>query len=319
MISVIIPVYNVEPYLDKCLASVEKQSYTDWECILIDDGSTDRSGIICDEWASRDSRFKVLHKKNEGVSIARNTGIKEVKGEYICFIDSDDWVTSTYLMSMISEIQSTDVDYLVAGIKKYYPNCNRKIDVVEPSASGIYPLDSTSTDIFVNNIGLVYGPFAKMYKTDTIQMNGVFFPQEMSLGEDMVFNFSYISKCKTIKYVQCANYYYRQQEDGLCNKYRDNFFEELSKHWEYRVAILKNKGMWNVHAERYFSKQLWGYVYDCIFSFGPQSYGKIRTIIGKIDVGFIKKYKEDFDCAQWIKFCILNKISFPLYLATHRS
>lgn len=319
MISVIIPVYNVEPYLDKCLASVEKQSYTDWECILIDDGSTDRSGIICDEWASRDSRFKVLHKKNEGVSIARNTGIKEVKGEYICFIDSDDWVTSTYLMSMISEIQRTDVDYLVTGIQKYYPNAPKKVDIVEPSVSGPYPLSAVSTDIFVNNIGLVYGPVAKIYKADIVLKNSVFFPNDMSLGEDIVFNFSYISKCKTIMYVQSSDYYYRQQGDGLCNRYREDLFEQLSRHWKYRIATLRDMGMWNIQSERYFSKQLWGYVYDCIFSFAPQSHRKIKSIIGKIDVRFLKKYDKDFDCAHWIKFCILNKISFPLYLATHRS
>lgn len=189
---------------------------------------------------------------------------------------------------------------------------------MEPSVSGIYTLDSTSTDVFVNNIGLVYGPVAKIYKTDIIQKNCVFFPQDMSLGEDMVFNFSYISKCRTIMYVQSSDYYYRQQEDGLCNKYREDLFEVLYRHWEYRVAILKNMSMWNVQAERYFSKQLWGYVYDCIFSFAPQSYREIRTIIGKIDARFLKKHKEDFDCASWIKFCILNKLSFPLYIVTHR-
>ena len=102
MISVIVPVYNAAPYLDQCIESIVKQTYTDWECILINDGSTDKSGEICDKWGKFDSRFRIIHQINQGVSATRNRGIKESKGEYIVFIDSDDWVSPNYLKDMIN-------------------------------------------------------------------------------------------------------------------------------------------------------------------------------------------------------------------------
>ena len=92
MISIIIPVYNVKLYLDNCIQSVIQQSYTDFECILVDDGSTDGSSEICDQWAEKDNRIIIVHQPNGGVSSARNKGLEQAKGEYICFIDSDDWV-----------------------------------------------------------------------------------------------------------------------------------------------------------------------------------------------------------------------------------
>ena len=91
-ISIIVPVYKVEKYLHRCLDSIVNQTFTDWECILIDDGSPDNSGIICDEYAQMDRRFKVIHQENKGVSAARNAGLDVAKGEWIGFVDSDDWI-----------------------------------------------------------------------------------------------------------------------------------------------------------------------------------------------------------------------------------
>ena len=113
MISIIIPVYNVEKYLAKCIDSILNQAFTDWELILIDDGSVDQSGKICDEYACKDNRIKVTHKKNEGVSKARNTGITLAKGEYICFIDSDDWIDVNYLQNF--KIQEQQCDFYFSG------------------------------------------------------------------------------------------------------------------------------------------------------------------------------------------------------------
>ena len=116
MISIIIPVYNTAQYLDQCLESVLVQSYTDWECIVVDDGSTDNSGEICDKWGKRDSRFVILHQKNQGVSAARNKGLERCKGEYICFIDSDDWVEPTYLSHLYDGMKNNEgVDMVVSG------------------------------------------------------------------------------------------------------------------------------------------------------------------------------------------------------------
>lgn len=114
LISVIVPVYNVERYLNQCIDSILAQTYKDFELILVDDGSKDKSGEICDEYVKKDSRIRVFHKKNGGVSSARNYGIDNAQGTYICFVDSDDWVDETYLEDML---KPGDYDWIIQGIK----------------------------------------------------------------------------------------------------------------------------------------------------------------------------------------------------------
>lgn len=110
LISVIVPVYNVEQYLDACIQSILNQSYSFFEMILVDDGSTDRSGALCDEWQMKDSRIRVFHQENGGLSAARNTGIRYAGGEYICFVDSDDWIASDYLKILYENLLAFHAD-----------------------------------------------------------------------------------------------------------------------------------------------------------------------------------------------------------------
>ena len=113
-VSVIIPVYNVAAWLDECLRSVVGQTFTDFEAILVDDGSTDGSSELCDEWAKKDFRIRVIHKENAGPSAARNTGILEAKGRYFCFLDSDDWIELSFLQKMYQTISFEQADMAAA-------------------------------------------------------------------------------------------------------------------------------------------------------------------------------------------------------------
>ena len=124
MISIIIPVYNVKLYLDNCIQSVIQQSYTDFECILVDDGSTDGSSEICDQWAEKDNRIIIVHQPNGGVSSARNKGLEQAKGEYICFIDSDDWVDVDYLSAMINNLKEKETDLIICGLTQEFKDRN---------------------------------------------------------------------------------------------------------------------------------------------------------------------------------------------------
>ena len=119
-LSIIIPTYNSASVLPKALDSIVCQTFTDWECILVDDGSPDRSGKICDEYAEKDKRFRVFHQENAGVSAARNKGLDEAKGEYVNFVDSDDWVETNALEEYISHM-SDDVDFVVSGFQNIIP------------------------------------------------------------------------------------------------------------------------------------------------------------------------------------------------------
>lgn len=116
-ISVIIPIYNVEKYLSDCVESVLKQTYTDLEIILVDDGSQDASGQICDDYAKQDSRVQVIHKKNGGLSSARNAGIDQATGQYFFFLDSDDWIAENALELLYKEIKSTGSDLALCNMQ----------------------------------------------------------------------------------------------------------------------------------------------------------------------------------------------------------
>ena len=134
-ISVIIPVYNAESTLRRCVDSVLAQTFTDFECLIINDGSKDRSGAICDEYAARDSRVKVFHKENGGVSSARNVGLDNATGEWIAFVDSDDWAGEKYLESFSEYL---DADLIISGIQSVNKNeivANRESEYID---GGLY-------------------------------------------------------------------------------------------------------------------------------------------------------------------------------------
>lgn len=132
-ISIIVPVYNSSRYLEKCFDSIRDQTYTDFEVIVINDGSTDCSGEICDKYAELDNRFKIIHKENGGVSKARNIGIDNANGEYITFIDSDDWIDVDYLQEFI-ETADPNCDLIVLGIVCNYSNGSLKtLDIANSS------------------------------------------------------------------------------------------------------------------------------------------------------------------------------------------
>ena len=122
LISVIVPVYNVERYLRQCIESITNQSYKNLQIILIDDGSKDNSGKICDEYAEKDKRVEVIHKENTGVSAARNTGLDNAKGEWITFVDADDWVEKNFCEILIKKATENESDCIACGYNKVYCN-----------------------------------------------------------------------------------------------------------------------------------------------------------------------------------------------------
>ena len=119
-ISIIVPVYKAEKYLRRCLDSIIAQTFTDWECILIDDGSPDNSGKICDEYAASDKRFRVIHQENQGVSAARQKGLDNCIGEYVIHTDPDDWVEKDFLNKMFERAQLTDADMVMCDFNRIY-------------------------------------------------------------------------------------------------------------------------------------------------------------------------------------------------------
>lgn len=137
MFSIIVPVYNVEKYLDKCLASISEQTFKEFECIVVDDGSPDNSNDIIDRYVNKDQRFKVIHQKNMGISAARNAGLAIAQGDYIAFVDSDDYISNEYLEKFALKIANTDVDVVICGFIEVLKDSQKTVCFEAPSTEVI--------------------------------------------------------------------------------------------------------------------------------------------------------------------------------------
>ncbi len=229
MISIIIPVYNVEKYLRVCLDSVINQSYSDYEVILVDDGSTDSSPSICDEYCSKDSRFQVIHQENMGLASARNTGIRAAKGQYIYFIDSDDCIHPDLLKIMVSAAESYDAnlvqvdlssvpedftkynEYQIPELENWKDYCT-KYDTIQ----SLYNLDkddkSRGKDIRLTTTVV----WTKLYRRSAFK--DFLFPEGMRMHEDQMVAHRNIVRAGGMVYINLPLYFYRQSNQSLIRK-----------------------------------------------------------------------------------------------------
>lgn len=212
-ISVIIPIYNVERYLRCGLDSVLQQTYTNYEVILVNDGSTDSSRVICEEYIKKDPRFSLIDQENTGPSEARNAGIRMCKGEYVTFMDSDDWVEAGWLQAYIDVIKVSQPDFLVQGIIVDCGTESRKECTDEAYYNRKRIFDAF---LFLEKRGI--GGFAcnKMYRTCLIKQQGVMF--HYSLHEDLLFNMNYLCYVDSLVVIPAAYYHYVQHSGSLVTR-----------------------------------------------------------------------------------------------------
>ena len=225
-ITCIVPVYNASKYLNQCVDSILNQTYSNFELLLINDGSTDNSGEICDLKATADQRIQVYHKKNKGVSATRNTGIKESNGEYICFIDSDDWINQNTFLEISKSLINNNTDLVIWGMKLRYPNYAKELNV--PNCNHYSKLnDIRLLLVKIDLAGLLESPCNKLYSSKIIKKNNLFFDEEVSYLEDMKFNCNYIQKISSICSINNHFYNYRKEinHSSLSMKYPSNLVE----------------------------------------------------------------------------------------------
>ncbi len=228
MVSVIVPVYNSEKTLSACVQSILNQTYLDYEIILIDDGSKDYSGQICDEWGSiceeRKVRCQVIHQENGGVSRARNRGIEQAKGEYFVCVDSDDIIESCYLEDLIKTAKNhLELGHVLCGFK-----CTSHVhDYIYTSREPITVVDRRDYMRLYDKI-LVQGPCLALYKTEIVRRNGIRMREDLSLGEDLLFNLAYLDALGDVKIgvINKTNYIYQNSnQDSLFRRYRPDLME----------------------------------------------------------------------------------------------
>ena len=224
IISVIVPIYNVEKYLVACLESIQKQTLKEIEIILVNDGSPDNSGEIAEEFAKNDDRINVIHKNNGGLSSARNEGLLIAKGEYVSFVDSDDWIESTMLEDMYAAAQKVNADVVVSGAIVDYIKEGRS--VINNMKNNIHKYnDSEFGTVFweLQKAKLSNYVWNKLYKQSFVKSNGFKFIDDAMPAEDLFFNISVFKKANSLAVINKAYYHYlRRDETSLLSNYQKN-------------------------------------------------------------------------------------------------
>lgn len=232
LVSIIIPVYNTEKFLCECLDTVLNQTYKNLEIILIDDGSIDNSGKICDEYAKIDNRIKVIHQNNQGVSAARNRGICIAKGEWITFVDSDDLIELDYIEVVVKYLQKYSPDILLNSVKRD--------NIKECELINFKPLIFNKQEALMELVkGTLFhwGPYASFYNSQICKKNK--FEPQISYGEDLLFKYNFIKTCNSIVYLPLIKYFYAYREDSACNSY--NLYKKIDDLKVLRFIIKEEK------------------------------------------------------------------------------
>lgn len=235
-ISIIVPIYNVEKYLKECLDSLINQTYSNLEIILVDDGSTDNCPTICNEYAKMDTRIKVIHKKNAGLSEARNSGMEISTGEYIAFVDSDDYVRKDMYEKMMISINEKKADIVMSGFSRIDDNKNI-IDFLLPLDKNFYSDKEILEGILLPMIGslpkdtldvkIEMSVWKCLYSNEIIKKHQLRFISERKyISEDIIFHLEYFKYVNRLAIVNEALYVYRLNNTSLTKKYNPNRFEK---------------------------------------------------------------------------------------------
>lgn len=206
MISVIVPIYNSEAYLDRCIQSVLEQTCNDFELLLVDDGSTDSSGAICDAYAAKDSRVRVFHKKNGGVSSARNLGLDHAQGEYVTFCDADDYVATDWLAAYSKAI-AENIDLAIQGYYSVEGENTIEKSLQPNQGTGIEVKRQLITSLFSQEV--YYYLWVKLFRRDLLEAHHIRFDEQSILGEDTQFISKYMEYVESYTCIDTMGYYYR--------------------------------------------------------------------------------------------------------------
>lgn len=280
MLSVIIPVYNVEKYLDECLDSVINQSLMDLEIIIVNDGSTDNSSTIIEKFKQKDSRIKVINQKNHGLAAARNAGIEVATGKYITFLDSDDWIDLKMYQMMLEKMEKETADIVSCSVDDNYKNKNIPSLVLNDEV--IKNIDVNRTLFFTNYLlkeGIVV--WNKIYRSKIIKEKSIrFVGKEHILQEDIYFNFQYYFYVDTAVNISDILIHYRIRNSSITkSKIKDSFDKNL-KLIEYMNQYVEY-GQYDNQMNNYIAKMAYSLCNTATYHTEGDSISEIKTILIK--------------------------------------
>lgn len=306
LVSIIVPVYKTEKYLRKCVDSILTQTYLNLEILLIDDGSPDHCGEICDEYEKLDKRIRVIHNNNNGVSYSRNCGIKAATGEYLLFVDSDDYVNSTYVEGLVKSIQGYDIaisDVLCFLAEKgdYVPNPWRYADV---SGEITHQIRQDFRKLFY----VFWTVWGKLYRTEILRQQSILFDESISNGEDTLFSFKYLKYIKTYNISYESKYIYVRYQDDSLSKHLD-WMDNLAQVNKIFVQIKEYLYFGNIEGKENLLQLL------CVPYMGSTNsgYKKYKKRISFIRNFWGREYKTKGIKHNLLSMCIRVKIYWPIY------
>lgn len=306
IVTIIIPIYNKDKYIENTLNSIIAQTFRDYECILIDDGSTDKSGEICDSISNKDSRFKVIHINNGGVSHARNIGIERAQGEYITFIDSDDLVHPEYLNNLYNCILSGGADLVISGLKKVWANKSQEQPTI-PVNCGLMNFDDVLPKFAAEqkSSGIYGWCVGKIFKRTLIE--NIRFDESLKLAEDFDFYLKLYEKIDTVLFDDKTYYYYLQEADNSwVVLQKDNNIDYLA---QFKICIhykqmLENRNAWFGENKNIVEGLLGSYAYFTLF------HSQIENLKQKFDALYDLIESDNLEIcgkscySKWIIYCL---------------
>jgi len=317
-ISIIVPVYKAEQYLPQCIESILAQTFTDFELILVDDGSPDDCGAICDEYAKKDARIKVIHQPNSGVSVARNAALDIARGKYIMFCDSDDWVEPEWCECLYNAIQTPNVVMAVCGHKLWKDDQLEKICQFDESRASI-----KLSEIFGNSLSGV--PWNKIFLSNQINKYSIRFPVGISLSEDLRFILNYLATFNAnneVCFLTRTLNNYRFVDGSLSRKYIRDFWKLEKEVLELRIEVAR---ICNTDFDKY-QEQLYYYYYRLFYfsicnlfnsnnkSSCSQKYKELKEIVRSEEFKHMQNSKSFEMYPLWYKWLLKKRVLPFLYI-----
>lgn len=295
-VSIIVPIYNIEKYLEKCIKSLIFQTYNNIEIILVDDGSTDKSAIICDEFASKDKRIEVIHKENGGLSSAREAGITAATGDYVMIVDGDDWLDSHTIQSCINVLEENrNVDCVLFSYVKEFENNSIPMHVMD--GTQYFSKKEAEDKIYRRLFGLsdaelshpermdnVVSCCMKLYKTEIARKGKYYDTKVVGSSEDTLFNMYALYKSGEMVYLDECFYHYRKSSTSLTNVYR----KDLDKKWN-RLFCEMNRIIEEKKLGSEYRKALSNRIALSIVGIGMNEVGNIKS-------SHLERYKKVIRC-----------------------
>lgn len=282
-VSIIMPVYNKEKYVRRAIESILSQTFHEWELIIVDDGSTDSSYSICREYT--DKRIQVYHVENGGVSRVRNTGLTYAKGEYVTFMDSDDYISEDYL----EKLYRPECDMVIAGLTKVNHE-GEKVSIVFPSLNGRKKLQEVADGFYKEQINTgIYGFVAgKLIRRQIIEQNHIQFDERIRLAEDYDFYLKIYQKIEEIYFLHYAGYYYLQDTENSGISFQDektDFFIQGEIQNKTKL-FLTRMNCFGKEEERIYAERMTGYVYTILLLNKGLSYKKFVLLFSRLKKEF---------------------------------